>query len=311
MTEFCKISKFQKISLSAITMLRDTVPTMLRTPECGLSTEVQQDLEHPMDDGMIKYWFPVLFAFYDIIMNSDDLEVRRLALESLFGTLKDYGTTFPLEFWDTVCQELLFPIFSVLKNRHDLSRFNTQEDMSVWLQNTMFQALRSLIDLYTFHFSILERMLDGLLDLLSTFICQETRALSQIGTSCFQQLLESNVTKLSPARWDKVTATFVKLFRSTTPHQLFDDNLRTESLPNSASNAPRPVSAQEANIDGMILPAPLSPTQEHFEGKVMTPEDRQHIFGQIIVKCILQLLLIEMTSDLLKHNDFYNIIPLD
>lgn len=25
----------------------------------------------------IKYWFPVLFGFYDIIMNGEDLEVRK------------------------------------------------------------------------------------------------------------------------------------------------------------------------------------------------------------------------------------------
>lgn len=31
-----------------------------------------------MDDAMIKFWFPTLFGFYDIIMNGEDLEVRRL-----------------------------------------------------------------------------------------------------------------------------------------------------------------------------------------------------------------------------------------
>jgi brefeldin A-inhibited guanine nucleotide-exchange protein len=94
------------------------------------------------------------------------------ALDSLFATLKAHGRDFPVEFWDTVCQELLFPIFAVLKSSQDMSRFNTQEDMSVWLQTTMIQALRDLIDLYTFHFDILERSLDGLLDLLCVCICQ-------------------------------------------------------------------------------------------------------------------------------------------
>lgn len=36
----------------------------------------------------------------------------------------------------------------------------------------MIQALRDLIDLYTFYFDILERFLDGLLDLLCVCICQ-------------------------------------------------------------------------------------------------------------------------------------------
>ncbi len=44
--------------------------------------------------------------------------------------------------------------------------------MSVWLQTTMIQALRDLIDLYSYHFDILERSLDGLLDLLCVCICQ-------------------------------------------------------------------------------------------------------------------------------------------
>lgn len=166
------------------------------------------------------------------------------ALDSMFTTLKTYGKSFPLDFWDTVCQELLFPIFAVLKSSQDLTRFSTQEDMSVWLSTTMIQALRDLIDLYTFYFEILERFLDGLLDLLCVCICQgmhysspvlplltslsENDTLARIGTSCLQQLLENNVRKLSASRWERVATTFVKLFKTTTPHQLFDDALRVE-----------------------------------------------------------------------------------
>ena len=59
-------------------------------------------------------------------------------------------------------------------------------------------------------------------------IDSENDTLSHIGTSCLQQLLENNVEKLSPARWERVTKTFLKLFKTTTPHQLFDESLRTE-----------------------------------------------------------------------------------
>jgi brefeldin A-inhibited guanine nucleotide-exchange protein len=186
-TEFCKVSKYQKISLLAIAMLRGVIPVMLEMPECSLSND-NDAIAQANDDIMIKFWFPVLLGFFDIIMNGEDLEIRRLyvypirccsmtlfsfsALDSLFSTLKTYGETYSIEFWDTVCQELLFPIFSVLKSSQDLSRFTTQEDMSVWLSTTMIQALRDLIDLYTFYFDILERFLDGLLDLLCVCICQ-------------------------------------------------------------------------------------------------------------------------------------------
>ena len=59
-------------------------------------------------------------------------------------------------------------------------------------------------------------------------VLAENDTLARIGTSCLQQLLENNVKKLSPARWERVATTFVKLFRTTTPHQLFDENLRIE-----------------------------------------------------------------------------------
>lgn len=99
------------------------------------------------------------------------------ALDSLFATLKTYGSSYSVSFWDTVCQELLFPIFAVLRSSQDVSRFNTQEDTSVWLSTTMIQALRDLIDLYTFYFETLERFLDGLLDLLCVCICQGMKIL--------------------------------------------------------------------------------------------------------------------------------------
>jgi hypothetical protein len=68
-----------------------------------------------------------------------------------------------------------------------------------------------------------------------------------------------------------------------------------------------------AEHDGsVVVPAPLSPQHERFEqDKPMTAQEREQVFSQIIVKCILQLLLIEMTSDLLKNNDFYSTIPPD
>ncbi|EIW82060.1 Sec7-domain-containing protein [Coniophora puteana RWD-64-598 SS2] len=304
-TEFCKVSKYQKISLLAIGMLRGVIPAMLSCPDCALSQESDPEGDdNKRDDVMIRFWFPVLFSFYDIIMNGEDIEVRRLALDSLFSTLKTYGATFPVDFWDTVCQELLFPIFAVLKSSQDVSRFSTQEDMSVWLSTTMIQALRDLIDLYTHYYEILERFLDGLLDLLCVCICQENDTLARIGTSCLQQFLENNVSKLSSARWERVASTFVKLFKTTTPHQLFDDSLRVE-IDGSSPELP------DADANGQaILPAPLSPTAERPPPEVQhSLSDRRRVFKQIIVKCVLQLLLIETTSDLLRNDTIYTTIP--
>lgn len=61
-------------------MLRGVIPTMLECPECALNAPrtLTSGQSSASDDAMIRYWFPVLFGFYDIIMNGEDLEVRRL-----------------------------------------------------------------------------------------------------------------------------------------------------------------------------------------------------------------------------------------
>nr|XP_019012604.1 guanine nucleotide exchange protein for ADP-robosylation factor [Kwoniella pini CBS 10737]OCF51385.1 guanine nucleotide exchange protein for ADP-robosylation factor [Kwoniella pini CBS 10737] len=309
-TDFCKVSKFQKISLQAIEMIRGLVPKMLKCPECLLPPQQQLDENGiistnilPSDDPMLKYWLPVLHSFYEIIMTGEDLEVRRLALDCLFDTLKTHGSGFSIEFWNTVCQQILFPIFAILKAKSDV-RFRSAEDMSVWLSTTLISALRDLINLYTVYFEVLQRYLDGLLDILVACICQENDTLARIGTSCFQQLLESNVRKLSPEKWMSIVSAFVQLFKTTTAFQLFDPVLHSEVEPSGTMDE------ADAPFQKFVAPAPLEPaTDTPKQLESLTYSEQRRIFKQIIVKCVLQLLLIETTHELLQNDEVYNTIP--
>jgi len=176
LTETAKNNRFQRISFQALDALKATIPNMLACPECPLSAKYSpkdrpQVPKQPPEDPMIKFWYPILFAFHDVIMTGDDLEVRQRALDILFGTLETYGGSYSSDFWDIVCRKILFPIFNILRARPDDSRFN-DEELSVWLSTTMIKALRGLIELFTHYFQTLERMLDLLLDLLVSCICQ-------------------------------------------------------------------------------------------------------------------------------------------
>lgn len=304
-TDFSKVTKFQKISLVAINMLRGIIPTMLSHPDCALTPNLSSPRIDAVgvqttEDPLIKFWFPILFSFYNIIMEAEDLEVRKLALNSLFSSLKTYGTTFPSEFWDHVCQKLLFPIFDVLKNSQEMSRLATAEDMNIWVSTTMIQALRELVDLYTHFFELLARSLGGLLELLSACICLKNDTISRIGTSCLQQFLEKNAHKLSNAQWDTVVMTFLRLFKGTTPHQLFDDSLR-------ADGDVVPVAGDHEHRD----PEPSGPLSPLANEAPISGRDRSRIFKDIIMKCVIQLLLIETTNDLLQNKDVYRTIPPD
>lgn len=329
-TQFAKASK-QKISLQATELLRGLVASMLSAKECPIEEggDPGPAASTPMsDDPMVRFWFPVLFAFHDIIMTGDDLEVRRVALDSLFSILKQYGRSFRPDFWDTVCQEILFPIFAVLRSRQDVTRFSSHEDMSVWLSTTLIQALRNLVDLWTFYFETLERLLPGLLDLLCACICQENDTLARIGTSCLQGLLEKNVRKLSVDKWGMVVDTFLQLFRTTTAHQLFDPLLRADGSSagggGAPTDSPQDVVADGAQLadgvqgPGAVFPGPSS--QQLPEGETqpsttaatvqpMSSSDRRRAFKQIIVKCVLQLLLIETTHELLQNQEVYQTMP--
>ena len=92
LTEFSKNLKFQKKSLAAIETLKSTVPRMLRTPECPLSHRTKpisngvSEERDPLPQAISRqtqeeqFWFPVLFAFHDILMTGEDLEVRSMSV---------------------------------------------------------------------------------------------------------------------------------------------------------------------------------------------------------------------------------------
>lgn len=58
-----------------------------------------------------------------------------------------------------------------------------------------------------------------------------------------------------------------------------------------------------------MVPAPLSPSNGPKPSPGDLLNDRRRTFKQIIVKCVLQLLLIETTNELLHNEDVYSTIP--
>ncbi|KAL8993824.1 MAG: hypothetical protein Q9169_006052 [Polycauliona sp. 2 TL-2023] len=286
LTEFSKNLKFQKKSLAAIEALKSTVPKMLKTPECPLSHRAGSLQNGSVQDSTAipkqitrqtqeeQFWFPVLFAFHDVLMTGDDLEVRSLALNYLFDILIKYGGDFPSEFWDTLWRQLLYPIFMVLKSKSEMSKVANHEDLSVWLSTTMIQALRNMILLFTHYFESLEYMLDRFLDLLALCICQENDTIARIGSNCLQQLILQNVTKFQPEHWSKIVSCFVKLFDRTTAHELFT---AAASIPDSAGiegdDPKAPATESEGSAD-LPLTSPSAEEPSSSPSANKAPQDR-------------------------------------
>ncbi|KAH8879007.1 Sec7-domain-containing protein [Thozetella sp. PMI_491] len=268
LTEFSKNMKFQKKSLQAMETLKSIIPKMLKTPECPLSQRFNlnpnaadislrspgQQTKTSVEEG---FWFPVLFAFHDVLMTGEDLEVRSNALNYFFEALLRYGGDFPPDFWDILWRQQLYPIFLVLRSKPEMTNVLNHEELSVWLSTTMIQALRNMITLFTHYFEALEYMLDRFLELLALCICQENDTIARIGSNCLQQLILQNVTKFTTEHWSKIVGAFCELFERTTAYQLFS----ATTINSTASLSPPP--------NGLGFTGPLSPTAE-----VMTVDEK-------------------------------------
>jgi brefeldin A-inhibited guanine nucleotide-exchange protein len=347
LTEFSKNMKFQKKGLQAMETLKSIIPKMLKTPECPLSnrSNVNSDGSAKSADTTSKqisrtsqeeaFWFPVLFAFHDVLMTGEDLEVRSNALNYLFDSLIRYGGDFPPDFWDILWRQLLYPIFMVLKSKSELSNALTHEELSVWLSTTMIQALRNMITLFTHYFESLEYMLDRFLDLLALCICQENDTIARIGSNCLQQLILQNVTKFTPEHWSKIVGAFVSLFERTTAYQLFSAATSSsgsdapmngaspleelgddKSLKINGTNGSSTPDTESVNDDETKTPTTAATDLEDYKPQsglqqqpVVVTAARRRFFNQIITKCVLQLLMIETVNELFSNDAVYAQIP--
>jgi brefeldin A-inhibited guanine nucleotide-exchange protein len=346
LTEFSKNTKFQKKSLQAMETLKTIIPKMLKTPECPLSNklDVNSDGSAKSSDIASKqpsrtsqeeaFWFPVLFAFHDVLMTGEDLEVRSNALNYLFESLIRYGGDFPSDFWDILWRQLLYPIFMVLKSKTEM--LLNQEELSVWLSTTMIQALRNMITLFTHYFKSLESMLDRWLDLLALCICQENDTIARIGSNCLQQLILQNVTKFELEHWSKIVGAFVELFERTTAYQLFsaatspgvgngalengitpvDELNGDEASLKINTNGSTTSDSESVNDDEARTPTATSGELEDYKPQpdlqqqpVVVTAARRRFFNKIITRCVLQLLMIETVNELFSNDAVYAQIP--
>lgn len=143
----------------------------------------------------------------------------------------------------------------VLKSRSEMIQMSNQESVGMWLSTTMIQALRNLIALFTHYFDLLERMLDGFLDLLITCICQENDTIARIGSSCLQQLILQSVRKLRPEHWSKIVNSFVQLFETTTADQLFSAASQSSgrSMSGSSTMTTIPVNDLKGAVSDVVI----------------------------------------------------------
>ncbi|KAM9916335.1 hypothetical protein OXX59_010060, partial [Metschnikowia pulcherrima] len=146
------------------------------------------------------------------------------------------------------------------------------DKMSFWVSTTFIQALNGMISLFSHFFEALTPRLQDLLGLLVNCICQENDTIARTGKTCFEEFLFRNGSKFEKEHWDLVIETFERLFSLTTAKELFLlDPLREE---------------ENSDVDSLdINDLDKSLSENSKDGTC----DK----STIVVKCVLQLLMIE------------------
>lgn len=121
----------------------------------------------------------------------------------------------------------------------------------------------------------------------------ENDTLARIGCECLEQYIEANVDKFDEECWNLISETFVSLFEKTTAYGLFED---TQDL----------VEKVKASNDGAGTGFDM---QSPDSGVAEVSEERQRGFQQVIVKCVLQLMLIQTVNELLSKDSVYCAYP--
>ncbi len=214
-------------------------------------------------------------------------------------------------------------------------RFRNPEELSVWLSTTLISALREMIDLYTFYFGVMQEFLEGLLDILVACICQgESHGLrSRIMLTCNRERharANRHIVFPAAARVQRPQAQprEVGAHRQRICAAVPDHHRRAalRPCPGGREGADRRrrrrrwvpcripsiyVLTAAAPFQKFVAPAPLAPSSEKAPSlpETLSYAEQRKIFKQIIVKCVLQLLLIETTHGLLQNDDVYNTIP--
>lgn len=231
----------------------------------------------------------VYSGFCDTLMVAD-LESRSRAMTYLFDSIKKNGNNFDSMLWESVLHDCIYPIFSYTSDPIQMqTKFKDTVDSSEWISTTFVQGLRSLVELFSCFFSLLEDgNMQNVCDILfQCIVGQDNETISRIGASSLQQILENNCGKLKIKHWEIVIGTIEKLFDHTLPCfdsiSLEENSLQVESVEGNSR-----ISMDDLSSNPKVESRRKS--KESCSGKEQ--------FQKIILRCVLHLLLLQTINDI-------------
>uniref|UniRef100_A0A8V5H642 Uncharacterized protein n=1 Tax=Melopsittacus undulatus TaxID=13146 RepID=A0A8V5H642_MELUD len=267
LSEFACNVAFPDTSMEAIRLIRYCAKYVSERPQV-LREYTSDDMNvAPGDRVWVRGWFPILFEL-SCIINRCKLDVRTRGLTVMFEIMKSYGHTFEKHWW----QDLFRIVFRIFDN---MKLPEQQTEKSEWMTTTCNHALYAICDVFTqFYEALNEILLPDILAQLHWCVKQDNEQLARSGTNCLENLVILNGQKFSPEVWGQTCNCMLEIFKTTIPHVLLTW---------------RPAGMEE------------DVGEKHLVRVNSVKEDIQKLFAGLLIKCVVQLELIQTIDNIVFY----------
>ncbi|KAM6982997.1 brefeldin A-inhibited guanine nucleotide-exchange protein 2 [Tautogolabrus adspersus] len=298
LSEFVCNAAFPDTSMEAIRLIRHCAKYVSERPQT-LREYTSDDMNvAPGDRVWVRGWFPILFEL-SCIINRCKLDVRTRGLTVMFEIMKSYGHTFEKHWWHDLFR-IVFRIFDNMKLPEQ------QTEKTEWMTTTCNHALFAICDVFTqFYEPLSEILLADIFTQLQWCVRQDNEQLARSGTNCLENLVILNGEKFSPEVWKITCSCMLEIFQNTSPHALLTW---------------RPAGQEEDAADGKHYDADFdSQSQSSYDralserghsqissddtwkGKSGTRVTDQKLFAGLLIKCVVQLELIQTIDNIVFY----------
>uniref|UniRef100_A0A4W4GKR9 SEC7 domain-containing protein n=1 Tax=Electrophorus electricus TaxID=8005 RepID=A0A4W4GKR9_ELEEL len=300
LSEFVCNAAFPDTSMEAIRLIRHCAKYVSDRPQ-ALREYTSDDMNvAPGDRVWVRGWFPILFEL-SCIINRCKLDIRTRGLTVMFEIMKSYGHTFEKHWWHDLFR-IVFRIFDNMKLPEQ------QTEKTEWMTTTCNHALYAICDVFSqFYEPLSEVLLADVFAQLQWCVKQDNEQLARSGTNCLENLVIQNGEKFSAEVWDVTCACMLEIFQSTSPHALLTW---------------RPAGQEEEVGDGKHMDVEVdSQSQSSFErtlsergqsqmstasdeiwrGKPHARVSDQRLFAGLLIKCVVQLELIQTIDNIVFY----------
>ncbi|XP_070825216.1 brefeldin A-inhibited guanine nucleotide-exchange protein 2 [Chaetodon trifascialis] len=298
LSEFVCNAAFPDTSMEAIRLIRHCAKYVSERPQT-LREYTSDDMNvAPGDRVWVRGWFPILFEL-SCIINRCKLDVRTRGLTVMFEIMKSYGHTFEKHWWHDLFR-IVFRIFDNMKLPEQ------QTEKTEWMTTTCNHALYAICDVFTqFYEPLSEILLADIFTQLQWCVRQDNEQLARSGTNCLENLVILNGEKFSPEVWNITCSCMLEIFQNTSPHALLTW---------------RPTGQEEETGDGKHFDADFdSQSQSSYDralserghsqmssddtwkGKSNARLSDQKLFAGLLIKCVVQLELIQTIDNIVFY----------